>query len=119
MSITLTNADTSTMIFVPNGFTAGGMKFIDQASSLATYVHALFVRHTEATPKSPKARRNLRLETSKVVDGITETFSVDLTVNANASKWTADEIQDRLTAISSYFNDENAVALFMAGGIRQ
>lgn len=119
MSVTLTTPDSENLVFVLAGMTAGGVKLIDQASSPASVVNTLMVRHTEGTPKSPKARRNLRLETSKVIEGITEVMSIDLTVNIDGSKWSSDEVHDRLWALVSYFQEEGQVALFLSGGIRQ
>lgn len=119
MSITLTDADTSTHTFSSNGFIAGGIKFLDAASSAASYVRALLVRHTEPTAKAPKARRNLRLETSKVVDGVNHSMSVDLTITVDSNIFTADEVQDAATMLPTYFTSEADFAFFLAGGIKQ
>lgn len=118
MSIILTDADTATHTFVPNGFIAAGLKFIDAASSAASYVRELFVRHTAATPKQAKGRRNLRLETTKVVDGVPNMMSVDLTVQCDAN-WGADEVQDAITMLPTYFTSEADVGLFLVGGHKQ
>lgn len=116
MSVTLTNRDTATSVLTQNTATADGVTYSMAGGTLADYGLAI-ARHSGMGVASKNSRHNLRFERRKIdAAGVLKTLSVDITVAVpNSGVFSADDVDDALTGLFSYFSAEADTGNFIVG----
>lgn len=116
MSVTLTDRDTGTITLIQAASAAGEVQYSVPGGSLSDYRSAK-ARHSGLGAVSKNSRHNFRLERLKInANGALKTASVDITISVpNDGTFAADDVDDLVTAASSYFAAEADTGNFIIG----
>lgn len=116
MSVTLTDRDSGTIVLTQAASAPGEIGYSVSGGTLSDYKSAK-ARHSGMGATAKNSRHNFRLERSKInVAGAQKTVSVDVTISVpNDGTFGADDVDDLVTAASSYFAAESDTGNFIIG----
>lgn len=116
MSVTLTDRDTGTIVLTQAASAPGEIGYSVSGGTLADYRSAK-ARHSGMGATSKNSRHNFRLERSKInAAGVQKIAAVDITISVpNDGTFTADDMDDQVTAACSYFAAESDTGNFIIG----
>lgn len=116
MSVTLTDRDTGTVVLTQSSSQADGVSYAAAGGTLADY-RTVLARHSGMGASAKNSRHNLRLERKKIdAYGVLKTLSVDITVSVpNSGLFAADDVDDAITGLVSYFAAESDTGNFIVG----
>jgi len=116
MSVTLTDRDSGTIVLSLAASMAGETAYAVAGGTLADY-RAAKARHSGQGVVGKNSRHNFRLERNKInTAGVLKTLSVDITLSVpNDGTFSADDIDDTVTAATSFFASEAMTGNFVLG----
>jgi len=116
MSITLTDRDTGTLTLTTAASSADGVSYSVAGGSLSDYRSAM-ARHSGLDKVAGNSRHNVRLERRKINSlGAQKLLTVDITISvANDGTFSADDVDDAVTGLASYFDSEATTGNFITG----
>jgi hypothetical protein len=116
MSVTLTDRDSGTIVITQASASADGISYSVAGGTMADYKLA-YARHQNVGVSGKNSRHNFRIERRKVdTDNSVKTVTVDVTISvANSGLFTADDVDDLVTAAGSYFAAESDTGNFIIG----
>jgi len=116
MSVTLTDRDTGTLTLTQASASAEGITYSVSGGSLSDYRSAQ-ARHSGMENVGKNSRHNFQLKRLKInAGGVQKALQVDLTISvSNDGTFSADDIDDAVTAAASYFDSEATTGNFAIG----
>lgn len=117
MSVTLTDRDTATYILTLAASSADEVKYAVAGGSLSDYRSAK-ARHSSQGAIDKNSRHNFRFERNKInpTTQKLKLLAVDITISVpNDGTYTADDVDDMVTAAANYFATEADTGNFIIG----
>lgn len=116
MSVTLTDRDTNTLVLTQASSSKDGVQYSIAGGTLVDFRSAQ-ARHSNMESLAKNGRHNVQLLRKKVnASNIQRTLQVDLTISvANDGTFSADDVDDAVTALASYFDSEATTGAFIIG----
>lgn len=116
MAVTLTDRDSGTKSLTQTGSLAGEVTYAVAGGVLSDYQQAK-ARHSGMGAVAKNSRHNFRLERWKInTAGALKLMAVDATISVpNDGTFSADDVDDAVTMVASYFDSEATTGAFIIG----
>lgn len=116
MSITLTNRDSGTLVLTQATADVGGVGYSIAGGTMADYLNAQ-ARHSGLGVVGKNSRHNVRLERRKINgQGAQKLLAIDITISVpNDGTFSIGEVDNAVSALSTYFDTEGTTGDFCVG----